>query len=210
MRKSARARHPEEPVVATFMIPYAQWQAFKTVLEAEGSTISATLVAFIEGYLAAQRSPHESSQEINTRLNQILRYKVAHWEQQIATLQHRLLRTEASIEDLNFLLDRVQREQRARPVALEMVSQLGEEEEEDGEALPGKADATKVQWSEELADLTDGQPERAGLTLVSLCRAFGLNPNSLVSNANLRGVSLEDYLYQLTGWSYRQGRYYPP
>jgi hypothetical protein len=206
MRKSARARHPEEPVVATFMIPYAKWQAFKTVLEAEGSTISATLVAFIEGYLAAQRSPHESSQEINTRLHQILRYKVAHWEQQIATLQHRLLRTEASIEDLNFLLDRVQREQRARPVAVETL----DGEEAEGEVLLGQADVTAVQWSDELADLTDGQPERAGLTLVSLCRAFGLNPNSLVSNANLRGVSLEDYLYQLTGWSYRQGRYYPP
>ncbi|NEO85174.1 MAG: hypothetical protein F6J87_13135 [Spirulina sp. SIO3F2] len=199
IRKKARPRNPEEPVVATFMIAYDKWQAFKTVLEAEGTTISAALVAFVEGYLAAVRSPNLSSQEINSRLQLLLRHKTDHWEQQVTTLQHRVLKTEANVADLNFSVEQLQRERSARPVEI------------DANVTP--VDPHDVIVDIDLEETNDPkhdalQPD--GLTQASLCRAFGIKPQSLIRNANLRGMTLENYLYHLTGWSYRQGRYYPP
>lgn len=203
------------------MIAYNQWQAFKTVLENEGKTISATLVAFIEGYLAAVRSPELSSQEINTRLQHLLRHKTDHWEQKVLTLQHRVLRTEAGLEQLNFAVELLQRERAARPVELEVMEVTPEVRPLDPHTVipetervdqtsrhPGSvadvraADVTNVPAPEDFA------PE--GLTLINLCRAFDIKPQNLDRHANLRGMTLENYLYLLTGWSYRQGRYYPP
>lgn len=226
MRKKARPRNPEEPVVATFMIAYEKWQAFKTVIEAEGTTVSTTLVAFIEGYLDATRSPHLSSQEINTRLQNLLSHKTAYWEQQMTTLQHRVLKTEASVENLDFLIENLQREKAARLVELD--ESLTEPELEPNPVSESEAIAIEAAITLELDETpttdspTPESPESEpfppyeapqppdGLTQMGLCRAFGLRPDNLARLANQRGTTLEHYLYLLTGWSYRQGRYYPP
>lgn len=215
IRKKARPRNPEEPVVATFMIAYNKWQAFKTVLEAEGTTISAALVAFVEGYLAAVRSPHLSNQEINQRLQHLLRHKTDHWEQQVTTLQHRVLKTEAGIADLHFSVEQLQRARSARPVEQDAFEPLTEP------TLEPPRDPHEVIVDIELEPEQIGEPQPKsepepeplqpdGLTQASLCRAFGIKPETLIRNASLRGMTLENYLYHLTGWSYRQGRYYPP
>lgn len=213
MRKKARPRNPEEPVVATFMIAYEKWQAFKTVIEAEGSNLSTTLVAFIEGYLEATRSPHQSSQEINTRLQNLLSHKTAYWEQQVTTLQHRVLKAEASLESLDFLIENLQREKAARPVELEdPVTELGDPTAESEEVITIELDETPPPQLPdlELSSVYKAREEPDGLTQIALCRAFGIRPDNLARLANQRGTTLEHYIYLLTGWSYRQGRYYPP
>jgi methyl-accepting chemotaxis protein len=56
MPKQARQRKPDELVLATFMIPYKKWQDFQKAAREEGTTASAALAAFIESYLAGNRS----------------------------------------------------------------------------------------------------------------------------------------------------------
>ncbi|MGB0563923.1 MAG: hypothetical protein ACPGVO_19310 [Spirulinaceae cyanobacterium] len=239
IRKKARLRRPEEPVVATFMVAYDKWQAFKTVLEAEGTTISAALVAFIDGYLAAMQSPDLTSQEINQRLQYLLRHKTDHWEQQVATLRHRVLRTEAGLEQLNFAIELLQRERAARPVELEVMPVTPSDAPpfdltsidpstsdpaplDPNDVLPNEIQIHETRHHPHSASNAEAagftvEPSAApatfapaGLNLAALCRAFGIKPQNLDRQANLRGMTLENYLYLLTGWSYRQGRYYPP
>ena len=50
--KQAKKRAPNELVLATFRIPYEKWEKFQEAASAAGTTASATLLAFIEGYLA--------------------------------------------------------------------------------------------------------------------------------------------------------------
>lgn len=213
IRKKARPRNPEEPVVATFMIAYDKWQAFKTVLEAEGTTISAALVAFVEGYLAATRSPNLSNEEINQRLQQLLRHKTDHWEQQVTTLQHRVLKTEAGIADLHFTVEQLHRARSARLVEQDTVEPLAEpifEPLRDPHDVIVEIELKREETGEPKSEPEPEPLQPDGLTQASLCRAFGIKPETLIRNANLREMTLENYLYHLTGWSYRQGRYYPP
>lgn len=47
-----------------------------------------------------------------------------------------------------------------------------------------------------------------GITEQALCQRFGLKPSRIVRNAKLRGLSSPEYLYQVTGWFYHNGKYY--
>lgn len=47
-----------------------------------------------------------------------------------------------------------------------------------------------------------------GITEQALCQRFGLKPSRIIRNAKLRGLSSPEYLYQVTGWFYRNGKYY--
>ncbi|MEC4853932.1 MAG: hypothetical protein SAJ12_23365, partial [Jaaginema sp. PMC 1079.18] len=51
--------------------------------------------------------------------------------------------------------------------------------------------------------------DAAGLTEKALCEEFGINPFNVHRNAQVRGISRQAYLHQLTGWLYRDGLYYP-
>lgn len=73
MPKKAKQRQPDEPVLATFMISYEKWQDFQKAARAEGTTASATLVAFIESYLAEERlSASEVEITLEAQLNESL------------------------------------------------------------------------------------------------------------------------------------------
>jgi hypothetical protein len=73
MPKKAKQRQPDEPVLATFMISYEKWQDFQKAARAEGTTASATLVAFIESYLAGEQlSEPEVEIQLEARLNESL------------------------------------------------------------------------------------------------------------------------------------------
>lgn len=48
-----------------------------------------------------------------------------------------------------------------------------------------------------------------GLRQVELCDFLGLNYKVVVLNAKLSGLSTHAYLQQITGWQFRDERYYP-
>ncbi|MEC4854147.1 MAG: hypothetical protein SAJ12_24460, partial [Jaaginema sp. PMC 1079.18] len=88
MPKKARKREPDELVLATFMIAYEKWQQFQKVARDEGTTASATLVAFIESYLTGARfddeddeaetpPPPENDRDFDERLEQALNEKLS-------------------------------------------------------------------------------------------------------------------------------------
>jgi hypothetical protein len=52
-------------------------------------------------------------------------------------------------------------------------------------------------------------PPEIGITEKNLCEEFGINPFNVSRNAQIRGISRQAYLHQLTGWFYRNGLYYP-
>lgn len=56
MPRKARKRQPDEPVLATFMISHEKWLDFQKAAKAGGTTASATIVAFIDSYLAGEQS----------------------------------------------------------------------------------------------------------------------------------------------------------
>lgn len=69
MPRKARKRPPDEPVLATFMISHEKWQDFQKAAKAKGTTASATIVAFIDGYLGGDQSfeIEETEPELETQ-----------------------------------------------------------------------------------------------------------------------------------------------
>ncbi|MEA5418855.1 hypothetical protein VB712_06415 [Spirulina sp. CCNP1310] len=178
--KKARQRHPDDPVVATFMLPYAQWQAFKTIVESQGETVSATLLAFIEGYLAAMQSPQGAAAVIDARIDDLLARKLEPWQEEAIAHYQRLAQIETQMAQVEIHVETLKRRSEARLIDIEV----------------------------EPVETT--HHHTTPLSEIELCRQFGINPYSLGHNADLRRLSIPEYLHELTGWYYHAGHYHPP
>lgn len=162
------------------MLPYAQWQAFKTIVESQGETVSATLLAFIEGYLAAMQSPAGAAAVIDQRIDDLLDRKLEPWQGEAMTQHQRLAQLETQMAQIEIHVETLKRRSEARLIDI------------DVEAVE-----------------TGPHPTTA-LSEIQLCRQFGINPHSLAHNADLRRLSIPEYLHELTGWHYHEGDYHPP
>lgn len=184
--KKARQRHPDDPVVATFMLPYAQWQAFKTVVESQGETVSATLLAFIEGYLAAMQSPQGAAAVIESRIDDLLAQKLENWQgeairdSEVIAHHQRLAQLETQMAQVEIHVETLKRRSEARLIDIDV------------------------------HPVETGPHPATALSEIELCRQFGINSHSLAHNADLRRLSIPEYLHELTGWYYHQGDYHPP
>ena len=49
-----------------------------------------------------------------------------------------------------------------------------------------------------------------GMTQGQLCQQFGINTKNVSKKARAQGVSSQDYMESVTGWVYRDGKYFPP
>lgn len=178
--KKARQRHPDDPVVATFMLPYAQWQAFKAVVESQGDTVSATLLAFIEGYLAAMQSPQGAAAVIDARIDDLLARQLEPWQGEAINQHQRLAQLETQMAQVEIHVETLKRRSEARLIDIDV------------------------------EPVETGSHATTALSEIQLCRQFGINPHSLAHNANLRRLSIPEYLHELTGWYYHAGDYHPP
>jgi hypothetical protein len=215
MTNDPRSRQPGDAVFATFKIPYEKWQHFQQVAQMEGKTASATLVAFIERYLSKEETPEStpaqssppseppSSQQLQKALEEILEARL---QQAVApkmiSLEEKLDRLEIVLRKFDERLGRVEtvvsqwKSQQYQPpnlVDVEAVAVQGD--------YSTKSSPSQEKTSEKEKDL--GVAERA------LCEQFGLNPETLLRHAKMRGLSASEYLHQVTGWVYRNGQYYP-
>lgn len=258
MPRRNQNRKSDDPVWATFKIPYEKWQHFKAVAKAEGNTASATLVDLIEGYLTSEsinNSKSESSAEIedhakshhdslaeafkqtflnsDARISEIVNQKIAILEQSFAdNLEKKLekivqTRLSEMVSQSLAGLDQELNQELKR--FLEKVDQLEKELQSlQKQVRNQKPDcknsqtqtsssfnyykATKLIDIEAIAieNLTQESKDDVGLTQEALCEQFGINSTQVTSNARLRNLSTPEYLYQVTGWVYRKGIYYPP
>lgn len=262
--KQVKKRHPDELVLATFRIPYQKWEQFQEAASASGTTASATLLAFIEDYLARFNAgnqpvesllqtasavtgeshlpeqspvsglvtPSETSEtEVSRGLspeNQLEIQKILEnqFEEKIeAKLEAKL---EAKFEDIELIMDRIQSQMNQLSRRLGKVEQIVEKFKEtkskntsdfiDVDAVPIDSELNQPDLDRDSArgdpdanhPLTEDDENDIGLTQTALCIEFGINPNTLNRHARVRGLSTVEYLHQLTGWLYRNGKYYPP
>lgn len=214
MTHDSKSRQPGDSVFATFKIPYDKWQHFQQMAQLEGKTASATLVAFIESYLSQEassepkpaRSP-ASEPVVLQPLEKALEKLVEERLQEtilptIASLEEKLTRIEIVLRKFDERLGKVetavsqwkaQRYQPPRLVDVEVVTVKGDRSPQ--------TPSSSHPLTEDDAGI--GVAERA------LCEQFGLNPTNLVRHAKMRGLSASEYLHQVTGWVYRDGKYYP-
>lgn len=262
MPRRNQNRKSDDPVWATFKIPYEKWQHFKAVAKAEGNTASATLVDLIEGYLTSEsinNSKSESSAEIEDHakshhdslaeafkqtflnsddlISKIVNQKIAILEQSFADnlekklekiVQTRLSETVSQSlagldQELNQELKRFLEKVDQLEKELQSLQKQVENQKKDwknGQAHTSSSvnssvnsyKATKLIDIEAIAieNLTQESKDDVGLTQEALCEQFGINSTKVTSNARLRNLSTPEYLYQVTGWVYRKGIYYPP
>lgn len=236
--KQAKRRDPNELVLATFRIPYEKWEKFQQAASAAGTTASATLLAFIEGYLAEAETgskpttptppesqeqsdwvqPNSSSRdselepsavsqlnpqstaEIKQQIEAIVQLKMTEFEPtihgiqtQVNTLSKRLDQVEDTVGKLS---------QRKTGKGSEFI---------DVQAVSVDSDLNRDALHNDEALNDDYDPDNlGGISQLGLCMEFGINPNNLNRHAIRRGLSTAEYLHQLTGWVYRNGKYYPP
>lgn len=212
MTHDSKSRQPGDSVFATFKIPYDKWQHFQQVAQLEGKTASATLVAFIESYLSQQEpsdatpTPSPASEPLfskplekpleellENRLQEAVAPTIARLEEKLTQLEmvlrkfdERLGKVETSVSQW-----KAHRYQPPKLVDVEVVTI-------EGEIANRPSSPTHLPTEPGI-----GVAERA------LCEQFGLNPNNLVRHAKMRGLSASEYLHQVTGWVYRDGKYYP-
>jgi hypothetical protein len=266
--KQLKKRHPDELVLATFRIPYQKWEKFQEAASASGTTASATLLAFIEDYLArfnagnqpalldsvessldaevevpaASQLPEQSqvnSELATTEVPELNRDFIPAIEPQIqklleakieekleAKMEEKLeekleAKLEAKIEDIEPMMHRIQSQVSQLSKRLGKVEQILEKfkgsktkktsEFIDVDAVPIEVESDLNQHDlESDRPLTEDDENDSGLTQTALCIEFGINPNTLNRHASVRGLSTMEYLHQLTGWLYRNGKYYPP
>ncbi len=272
--KQVKKRHPDELVLATFRIPYEKWEKFQEAASASGTTASATLLAFIEDYLARFNagnqpelldsfdSPVDSSLEaevevpvasqlpeqspvnsglaisevpelnrdfiraMEPQIQKLLEAKIqekleAKIEKQLeARIEARIEeKLEAKIEDIEPIIHRIQSQVSQLSKRLDKVEQIvdkfkGAKTKKDSDfidvaAVPIDGDLHQHNLEKD-RPLTEDEQNDIGLTQTALCIEFGINPNTLNRHASVRGLSTVEYLHQLTGWLYRNGKYYPP
>ena len=222
----AKKRQPNELVLATFRITYDKWEKFQAAANAAGTTASASLLAFIEDYLAkspagtqAHPSDSPSATEVPTRLdgqfsdpaeskfvtalNSDLQAEI---EQKIQEIVHLNINgIETKVSRLSKRLEQVEQ----NVSKLKGVKQKKATELIDINAMPIDSDLSNDDLDSD-GQLGEDYDVEAGLTQTALCTEFGINPNSLNRHARMRGLSNKEYLHQLTGWVYHKGKYYPP
>jgi hypothetical protein len=253
--KQVRKRQPDELVLATFRIPYQKWEKFQEAASASGTTASATLLAFIEDYLArfnaenqpelldsvdsvdSLESPLETEvseksvsqltdrSELNAGLET---QEVSGWngdlpaaiDQQVQKLISEKI--SAKFEDFEPIINRLQSQVGQLSKRLDKVEQIvnkfnGSKKTKaseliDVEAVPIDSDLNEndVESDTNPAEYAEYDEFDSGLTQTALCIEFGINPTTLNRHASVRGLSTVEYLHQLTGWFYRNGKYYPP
>jgi|GEM_PF-6711717 len=49
-----------------------------------------------------------------------------------------------------------------------------------------------------------------GMTQGQLCQQFGINTKNVSKKARAQGVSSQEYMQSVTGWEFRDGKYFPP
>jgi hypothetical protein len=255
--KQLRKRQPDELVLATFRIPYEKWEKFQEAASASGTTASATLLAFIEDYLArfnAENQPElldsvdsldslESQLETEVSENSVSQLtdrselnpgletqEVSGWNGDLPSAidqQMQKLISEkiaAKFEDFEPIINRIQSQVGQLSKRLDKVEQIvnkfkGDKKTKaseliDVEAVPIDSDLIDSDLNENDVE-SDTNPAEydefdVGLTQTALCIEFGINPTTLNRHASVRGLSTVEYLHQLTGWLYRNGKYYPP
>jgi hypothetical protein len=215
MPKKARVRSADEPVQATFKIAYDRWQQFQQRAKGEGTTASATLVAFVERYLAD--SPIESASQppaleaaiaayIQEMVNQQTAQKTADLEAQLGQMQAEIAALEYRLRQE---LDRLDRPVNVRSPDADEPSAVDVSEDIELEVLEGEI----VENGDEIPQPFSINPDHLpsdwfGISEQVLCDRFGLNPKNIARHAQMRGLSTSEYLHQVTGWIYENGRYY--
>lgn len=236
--KQAKTRDPNELVLATFRIPYQKWEKFQQAASAAGTTASATLLAFIEGYLAEAETgskpttpnPPESQEESDSvdpnsskrdselepsAVSQFNPQSTAEIKQQIEEiLQLKMTEFEPTIQGIQTQVNTLSK--RLEQVE-DRVSQLSQRKTGKGsefidvQAVSVDSHLNQDDLNNDEALNDDYNPDNlGGISQLGLCMEFGINPNNLNRHAIRRGLSTSEYLHQLTGWVYRNGKYYPP
>lgn len=212
MINDPKSRQPGDSVFATFKIPYEKWQHFQQVAQLEGKTASATLVAFIEQYLSPEKATHVSPEKSASalpsldQLKQLLEEMIeARWREasspKIASLEEKLDQLEIVLRKFDERLGKVE-----TAVSQWKAQQYQPPELVDVEVVTVESDRAAS------SSHRPGNPapeESIGVAERALCEKFGLNPDNLVRHAQMRGLSASEYLHQVTGWVYRNGKYYP-
>jgi hypothetical protein len=128
----------------------------------------------------------------------------------------------AKFEDFEPIINRIQSQVGQLSKRLDKVEQIvnkfkGDKKTKaseliDVEAVPIDSDLNEndVESDTNPAEYAEYDEFDVGLTQTALCIEFGINPNTLNRHASVRGLSTVEYLHQLTGWLYRNGKYYPP
>lgn len=253
--KQVRQRQPDELVLATFRIPYQKWEKFQEAASASGTTASATLLAFIEDYLArfnAENQPElldavdsldsldslespletEVSEKSVSQLTDRAELNAGSDNQEIsgwngdlpAAIDQQMQKLisekiEAKFEDFEPIINRLQSQAGQLSKRLDKVEQLvnkfkGDKKTKaseliDVEAVPIDSNLNENDVESDVNPAEDDEFD-IGLTQTALCIEFGINPTTLNRHASVRGLSTVEYLHQLTGWLYRNGKYYPP
>lgn len=243
MPKKARQRQPDESVLATFMIPYEKWQDFQKTARAEGTTASATLVAFIEAYLAGNRPSElelaepkletqleaEFDKNLDTLIEKAVERKIASFDAILNNLQKAVTQIDERLEkdarlekavgqkiaSFDEMLNHCQKVVKQLDESLIKVEKAAHQSNDSKNKAPKFIDVEAVTIDNDIEKNADTDTDTTfdelnGLTQKALCEEFGINPSKLVRNASMRGLSSSDYLHQLTGWVYKNGRYYPP
>ncbi len=252
--KQARKRQPDELVLATFRIPYQKWEKFQEAASASGTTASATLLAFIEDYLArfnAKNQPElldavdsldsldslesplktevseksvsqvteraASKPGLDKEFSELNRDLPAAIDQQMQKLIGEKI--EAKFEEFELIISQLQSQVGQLIKRLDKVEHIvnkfkGNQKTKasdciDVEAVPIDGNLNENDGESDANPAEDDEFD-VGLTQTALCIEFGINPTTLNRHASVRGLSTVEYLHQLTGWLYRNGKYYPP
>lgn len=265
MPRRNKDRKSDDPVWATFKIPYDKWQHFKAVAKAEGNTASATLVDLIEGYLTSESK--SEVEEITTSDHKSLAEAL---KQTFLDLDHKIAGSQAIFSDHDDHLSEILNQKisileqslterlekiltdRLRKIVSQSFSSLDQELNQELKGFLDKIDqlekqlqSLQKQVGNPKLDLENSQyytsssvnysvnvskntklidieaiaiekfavqesKDDMGLTQQLLCEQFGINSTQVARNADLRNLSTPEYLYQVTGWVYQNGKYYPP
>lgn len=237
--KQAKKRQPDELVLATFRIPYAKWEKFQQAAIAAETTASATLLAFIEDYLTeaqtgiyanvtkSPEAPLESEvepadsktateletpgfsklnsqlkAEIQKQIEESVHLKINEFEPKINAIETEVSRLSQHLDRVEHTVDKLSKGKTAKASASEFI---------DVQAVPFDSELNQAHVESDQQLSQEYDPENLpGLSQTGLCTEFGINPNNINRHAIRRGLSTAEYLHQLTGWVFRNGKYYPP
>jgi len=193
MAKKAKTRKPGEPILATFLIADEVWQQFQAKAQSEGKTAANVLMAFVENYLVHSAPESQPTEALAAQIESTIDRKMAEVENVLDQLQNHL-------SDLDCRLERIEKTLTStNPSTPQNPSQIIDIDAIAVEFLTPDSPTPRD------SALT---PPEIGITEKALCEEFGINPFNVHRNAQVRGISRQAYLHQLTGWFYRNGLYY--
>lgn len=136
---------------------------------------------------------------------------------QLNSLDHRLSSLQTKVTELNQRQSKFEN----NPKQADKSYFYSEDNLVDVEAIPveeeidnGKSKASESDLFDDIFEVLENfqyqetEITDQGITEQALCRRFGLKPSRIIRNAKLRGLSSPEYLYQVTGWFYHNGKYY--